>query len=67
MARTVLRPAGEIVASKADPYRGFQVNTSDPLAAMIVMALRYGLNSPKESPGIGSVEPGSQMMLSMLS
>ena len=63
MARTVMRPGGVIVASKAEPYRGFLVNTCDPLAAIIVMALRYGLNSPKERPGIGSDDPGCQIML----
>ena len=67
MASTVLRPGAVIVASSAEPYRGFLEKTSDPLAAIMVMALRYGLKAPKDSPAIGFEVPGCQMTLMMSS
>ena len=52
-----------MVARRVDPYLGFLVNTSAPLAAIIVIELRYGLNSPNERPFIGYEVPGCHIML----
>ena len=56
-----------MVVRAVQPKRGFLVNTSDPLAAMMVIELRYGLNIPNDSPGTGVGVPGCQMMLMMFS
>ena len=63
MASTVLRPGGVMVARRVHPYLGFLVNTSDPLAAIMVMELRNGLNCPNDRPLIGYEVPGCHMML----